>query len=420
MYLEKRRQRWYALHDIPSDVQGVLGRRRFVQSLETEDKATARQRAAILEAQWLSEISKARKGSTDPIEEDALFWRKILENAPTHERGVIRHRIMHKARRIARVHDGENPEDTGTEPHDQAARFIGIATGQLTRLDEHLEEYLRTLNNEAKTVDMKRATVQRFAEEFPYLQDVQRKTVQRWVNKLGEGGKAVATIRRSLSELRGYWAYLTSIEAVSENALPFEKLSMPKASKKENGSDDRQPFTAEEVVKLLNAAVEKNDKPLADLIRLGMWTGARIEELCALKVDKVAHDVIAIEDAKTAAGWRKVPVHSKLKPTMDRLLGSSEDGYVLSGLTPNKYGDRSNAIGKRFGRLKAALGFGEAHVYHSLRKTVATLLEDAGVPENVSADILGHDKPTMTYGLYSGGTSIDTKRKALELIGYPS
>jgi len=34
---------------------------------------------------------------------------------------------------------------------------------------------------------------------------------------------------------------------------------------------------------------------------------------------------------------------------------STKDGYVLSGLTTNKYGDRSNAIGKRFGRLKRDL-----------------------------------------------------------------
>jgi len=60
-------------------------------------------------------------------------------------------------------------------------------------------------------------------------------------------------------------------------------------------------------------------------------------------------------------------------------MGASQDGYLLSGLTFNKYGDRSNAIGKRFGRLKQSLGFSEKKVFHSIRKTVVTLLEDAGV-----------------------------------------
>jgi hypothetical protein len=45
---------------------------------------------------------------------------------------------------------------------------------------------------------------------------------------------------------------------------------------------------------------------------------------------------------------------------------------------------------------------------------VATLSEDAQVPEGVTADILGHENNTMTYGLYSGGSSMQTRREALE------
>ena|SRR5579872_3591111 len=127
---------------------------------------------------------------------------------------------------------------------------------------------------------------------------------------------------------------------------------------------------------------------------------------------------MTVTDAKTEAGRREVPIHSKLAPILTRLIKASRDGYVLSGLSRNKYGDRSNAIGKRFGYLKRALGFGGQHVFHSIRKTVATLLEDAGVAENIAADILGHDKPTMTYGLYSGGTSLKTKREAIEKLSY--
>ena len=41
-------------------------------------------------------------------------------------------------------------------------------------------------------------------------------------------------------------------------------------------------------------------------------------------------------------------------------------------LTLNKYGERSNAIGKRFGRLKTKLGYGEDYVFHSFRKGFAT------------------------------------------------
>ena len=103
---------------------------------------------------------------------------------------------------------------------------------------------------------------------------------------------------------------------------------------------------------------------------------------------------------------------------MARLVEDSKDGHVLSGLTANKYGDRSNSIGKRFGKLKTAAGFGPQHVFHSLRKTVVTILENAGVAENIVADIVGHEKTTMTYGLYSGGLSLAVKRDALDKLAY--
>jgi hypothetical protein len=36
-----------------------------------------------------------------------------------------------------------------------------------------------------------------------------------------------------------------------------------------------------------------------------------------------------------------------------------------------------------------------------------------------AADIIGHEKTTMTYGLYSGGATLEVKREAIEKIVYP-
>lgn len=52
-------------------------------------------------------------------------------------------------------------------------------------------------------------------------------------------------------------------------------------------------------------------------------------------------------------------------------------------------------------------------------KTVATLSENAGVSENVAADTLDHEKPRITYGLYSGGASLAVKAAAIEKLTYP-
>ena len=77
----------------------------------------------------------------------------------------------------------------------------------------------------------------------------------------------------------------------------------------------RLPFEPADVLKLLDAATERDDDKLADLIRLGMWTGCRIEELCALKVDHVVDGHFSVGEAKTKAGWRDVPIHRELQQT---------------------------------------------------------------------------------------------------------
>lgn len=111
---------------------------------------------------------------------------------------------------------------------------------------------------------------------------------------------------------------------------------------------------------------------------LGAYTGARIEELCSLKTTDVTAQSIRITDSKTGAGIREVPIHSAIAPLMAQLAESSKDGYLLSELTFNKYADRSNAIGKRYGRLKTALGFSDSFTFHSLRSTLVTQLEKRG------------------------------------------
>jgi hypothetical protein len=50
------------------------GKARFVASLETEDRATAERRAAVLKVRWLSELAKARTGNGDHGAKDVEFW----------------------------------------------------------------------------------------------------------------------------------------------------------------------------------------------------------------------------------------------------------------------------------------------------------------------------------------------------------
>jgi integrase len=198
------------------------------------------------------------------------------------------------------------------------------------------------------------------------------------------------------------------------------KISNKKNSRAINKSTPWVPLKPSDVIAIHSAAIESDDQQLADLILIGAYTGARIEELSSLKCSEINLDEnsFLIIDAKTEAGNRLVPIHPKIKTKVKQMIDASTDGYLFTGLTENKYGDKSNAIGKRFGRLKTKLGYTKSHVFHSIRKTFTTMLEENGISENMAADIVGHEKPRITYGLYSGGASLTAKQKAILKISY--
>jgi site-specific recombinase XerC len=410
--------RWYARLNVPQDVQKKLGRRKYRQALDTTDKVVARRRAAPLVADWQAQIADARNAPDGDME----FWRRAWKSAPPEQKDAVLEIIADEGAKRAGLtvwQDKDDPAFATDEQRKKVEEFVATATGERVELTEHLEEYLATLkgNIEQKSIDMKASSIRKFAEKHKYTTAVLRPGVQRWANAQVAEGAAAATVGRAISELRGYWKYLIAIEVVPDEPRPFDNLTI-QAGKKSRG-DQRRPFTAEEVSALLAEAHKLGDNDLANAIDLARWTGARIEEICALTTERVHKDYFEVADAKTRAGWREIPIHPRLAPLMRRLVKESKDGYVLSGLKANKYGDRSGAVSKRFTRLKRALHFGAQHVFHSIRKTVATQFENALVMENIAAAILGHEFDTMSYGVYSGGPSLKVKRDAIKKLKYP-
>jgi integrase len=406
-HIEQRRLSWYAVLNVPSGVQETLKRKRFRTSLKTRDKKVAERLGKPIVAEWQRQIALAR--GEDAAKNDAKFWRDALRRAKTEEQ---RHTTLEQIDAEASDIGAINVENIGDPPssNPEAQRFYAEATGAIVSTTEFLDEWLTSLQVKDKTAKMRRATIGRLADKFPMLNDVSRKEVRRWVTELRAELKA-ATVQRMMSDCRTYWAYLEAIEVVPEDSAPFNRLGL-----KSGGSSSWLPYTPEEAVRLRKAA--EGDAQLADVIRMAMYTGARREELCSLKVEHVKEDRFEIVDAKTKAGVRTVPTHRHLSKTIERLVKDSEDGYVLSGLKPNANGDRGDAIGKRFSRLKRSLGFSDLHTFHSWRGTVITMLERAGVPESTVQDIVGHQRSTLTGRTYSGKSTFEMRRNALDKLAY--
>lgn len=415
MNLELRGRIYYATLLVPEDVRSTLGKVRFKQSLGTGNKREAELLKAPFIASWKAQIRQAR-GSTNAVSNEALRWKNALAQAPDEDTRHTWEIVL--ADEVERIEEAEGF---------QAAKdFHDLAAGLTTPSSHYYDTWKTQITLAAKTKDQMIKDVGLLVAKFPTLQGVTKNSVRHWIDQLRASGKGDSSISRILSFCRHFWKYVQTYDAVDRESAPFTGVfaSAPKGTRKVTNF----PYDTADVVKLWQAATERRvgqagskvtDTQLADLIALGAFTGARIEELCSLKTSKVFEDSFSIEDAKTAAGWREVPIHSAIAVLVKRLKKASKDGHLLSGLTFNKYEDRSNAIGKRYGRLKKAEGFPDTHTFHSYRSTVSTLLENAKVPEGIAADIIGHDKPSMTYGLYSGGADMDTKREALEKVCYP-
>ena len=206
---------------------------------------------------------------------------------------------------------------------------------------------------------------------------------------------------------------------------PFEKHDFPvNRSKRGDGSIDRKAFSQEDIKKLYEAAKStKNRETLTDLILLGAYTGARIEELCQLETKDIVTEesvkCLHIYDGKTAASERLVPIHPQIEKIIKRLSDETKDGFLIPSTGKNKYGNRSDALSKQFGRLKTALGYSEQFVFHSLRKTVITQLQRQDVPGVMIAAIVGHETGTVTFDVYSEGPSPKQKRLAISKLKYP-
>jgi integrase len=400
-FLQKRRRKWYAVLEIPRDLRERFGKPRFLQSLKTESLSEAERICLPVIHEWKELIESVRNGA--PPTDAILAMRQsrlMLE-----QQGVSKHEIDMFHSELA------------TETDILAEAHLVVHGGWIV-LSEHIQDFVQSLSNEPKTIDMKRRDVERFSKKFKYAHDITIAAVAEWVQEdlIEKDQLSPATCKRIISACSGYWTYLQRKKGL-DIPPPFERVVPRQGSKADRAKAIRRKhFIEGDFRSLITAAAE--DAPLVDLIILGAYTGARIEEICSLKITNVHSNQLHIEDAKTDAGWREIPIHSKIVSLVGRLKGESMDGYLLSGLTFNKYGDRSNAIGKRFGRLKTACGYDRNYVFHSFRKSVATQLENAGIPENVTARLLGHELNTMSYGLYSGGLSYGVLRDAVEHISW--
>lgn len=297
-----------------------------------------------------------------------------------------------------------------------------ITKAMLDQWSIHLETQINT----AKTRDMHKNRVQRLSD---WLSKEGRKLEFDSVHAFIESVSSSRNTRQNyLWSGRDFWKWACKYhpafrDQFNSKPCPFDGHALPKAGKA--SGESYVAFTKNQVEALHAKALSLGNQALADLIQLAAYTGARLEEIGRISTDNTIFEdgkpiALKIEQAKTEAGVRDIPIHSQLQPLYQRLLETApkNGGHLLVG-GKNKYGNRLDYLSKQFGRLKTTEGYDNLHVFHSIRKTTTTELHRAGVPMEVLPWIVGHESAkAFTLDVYSAGPSFKQKQEAIEKLNF--
>lgn len=235
-------------------------------------------------------------------------------------------------------------------------------------------------------------------------------------------GLSDATMNRHLQVLQELWKW-SAKRGHCEGENPFVGFH-----KKLRAGVNVSPYVAwedDEIRQLLVPPPKRSD--LLEVILVGMFTGMRLDEIASLTWGQVRMvneggtniHYFQVEDAKTPAGNRKVPLHHELRWLLGRDRGSDSE-RLWPTFNEEGRGRKPGAdAGREFSRFKAGRGFTDrTKAFHSFRKNVTRMMERAGVPENDWAQIFGHERG-FTYRVYNpDGISMARRAEIIGLIGY--
>jgi len=331
---------------------------------------------------------------------------QYLSSVDDREREIVREKIqeaseeMDTEQGLLHLYRGSESFDLDhlSDEELRPSKAYKTALGELTPIAEVLPVWLETIGNKKTRSDYRRAG-EVLAQQFTTLEEVDRRKAKQFLEwSKRENQITNPTLRKWMSGYKNLWEYADKNISVWRD----QKLSEDPPRLK------KRPFTASQVLKMYRLLSERNDKT-AGWLKHAVWiaahTGARESAIAMLKYD-AEKKTIWLPRAKKEESDRIIPAHSAIWSNLD----SWGNGCRKS----------ASSISNQFTKFKQGLGYGGSHDFHSLRRTFLTMCENAGIPEGVAADIIGHKKHTISYGLYSGGNTIEVMREALERIDYKS
>lgn len=412
---------FHARLDIPADVREAFGNRKVLtKSLGTTSKSEANHKKYKFIELWKRQIAEARKkknvSDKENWKDEALYVSETMQQ----EAGALPIETMKfielvEKHKIKSVDDRDELIDILTKKSTYTAKTIFT--------DARLKAYADFQHDRIipKTIDTQLSRLKKFRAWLEKNDlDLNFDSVELHLNHLEHSQK---TKKQYLFAYNSFFKWgkkydKTIREKYKDLANPFESHDL--REKLSTEIKERKAFTVSEIQNLHQQADDEN---LRNVIKVGAYTGMRIEELFKTKKTDIEEQgnvlFINIFKAKTKAGRRKVPIHSHIKDLIEHYQKNNpNDEYLFPSPAGNKYGNRSDALSKRFGRHKTALGFGSEYVFHSLRKSLITELQRNNVDPLTITSIVGHKTNSITFDIYSAGPSLKQKSDAMESLDF--
>ncbi|MGD6737256.1 site-specific integrase [Photobacterium leiognathi subsp. mandapamensis] len=227
------------------------------------------------------------------------------------------------------------------------------------------------------------------------------------------------SVKDYIQKCSSFFEWCLQMEMTDIN--PFKGMRFKKTRK---DSEAKNAYSHANLKKLFSTEIHTQKKYKHShyywLPLLGLYTGARLNELCQLyrqdiyKLDGIW--VIKIDDKfegqrlKNNSSRRLVPIHSKLLELgFIDFVKKIQHERIFPELKQERDGF-GTAASKWFGRFKTKLGFQRGYDFHSFRHTVATQFKNSDVSSVEAAELLGHGQNNITYDRY--GKAICTLKLA--------
>ncbi len=310
-----------------------------------------------------------------------------------------------------------------------------------TNVNTKIFKYYAAYWLEKKKYEIRESTYANYVNLFmyniiPYLGDI---PCEQFNNKLlqmfaywckEKGGKE----KKGISEhyIRDSLLLIKSVirDGQEEHVFPefaFKQIKIPKTIQVET---KKQVYNEKEYKKIIDYIL-KNISSKSVGILLGIYTGMRIGEICALQfkdvdferniinvnktiqriynpLDELEPSKIIITPGKTKNSIREIPITNEIIEIL-KTIKKDESDYILSNshkpIEPRTYRKFYNSFMKKAGV--------EPIKFHALRHTFASINIENGTDVKTISDILGHSDISITLKTYTH-TSQQAKLKAIE------